>query len=253
MLATLGESPGAGSLRQIIDLTANLHTGRDMVPPAVGTCLFARENLEFGGEDEMKEESEQSFETKCCPICAELLPVSEFGICRARKDGLNLYCKVCIRRKVTDSRKALREYKSRKRDAQLSVMVPATSESDLISPVEYRSRVINKLSPVERVREAIRQGAGTQKEIAQATKLGKDEIGDALANLLLWTHEIRTEMVNNARLYFINESIILQDGTNRRVPRRKPDVPSSFSALQGLMPGKNPDDEPERIGGWVAA
>jgi len=30
----------------------------------------------------------------------------------------------------------------------------------------------------------------------QETKLAKDEIGDALANLLLWTHEIRTKMVD---------------------------------------------------------
>ncbi len=201
----------------------------------------------------MKEEFESSFETKVCPICSALLPLSEFGICRARKDGRNLYCKVCIRRKVTDSRKALREYKSRKRYVEVLATVPATSESDLTSPVQYASRVVNKLSPVERVREAIRHGARTQKEIAQATKLGKDEIGDGLANLLLWTREIRTEMVNNVRLYFINEPIVLPDGTNLRVPRRKPDVPSSFSALQGLMPGKNPEGETERIGGWVAA
>ena len=201
----------------------------------------------------MKEESERSFETKDCPICSKLLPLSEFGICRARKDGRNLYCKVCIRRKVTDSRKALREYKSRKRYVEVLGTIPATSESDLTSPVQYISRVVNKLSPVERVREAIRRGARTQKEMAQATKLGKDEIGDALANLLLWTREIRTVMVNNTRLYFINEPTVLQNNTNLRVPRRKPDVPSSLSALQGLMPGKNPDCEPERIGGWVAA
>ena len=62
------------------------------------------------------------------------------------------------------------------------------------------------MSPVERVREAIRKGARTQKEIAQETKLGKDEIGDALANLLLWTREIKTQMVDNTRFYFINES-----------------------------------------------
>lgn len=201
----------------------------------------------------MKEESERSFETKGCPICSKLLPLSEFGICRARKDGRNLYCKVCIRRKVTDSRKALREYKSRKRYVQVLETVPATSESDLTSPVQYTLRVVNKLSPVERVREAIRHGARTQKEMAQATKLGKDEIGDALANLLLWTREIKTAMVDNTRLYFINEPTVLQNGTNLRVPRRKPDVPSSFSALQGLMPGRDPDGEPERIGGWVAA
>jgi len=51
------------------------------------------------------------------------------------------------------------------------------------------------------VREAIRCGARTQKEIAQTTKLPKDEVCDALANLLLWTREIRTDVINHTRMY----------------------------------------------------
>jgi hypothetical protein len=104
------------------------------------------------------------------------------------------------------------------------------------------------------VKEAIRKGARTQREIAQETKLGKDEIGDALANLLLWTREVRTAVVENTRMYFVNdcpEAIISQ--SDHLVPRRKRDVPSSFSALSGLMPGKKPEGEPEKVGGWVAA
>ncbi|MGH9907018.1 MAG: hypothetical protein ACRD8U_15725, partial [Pyrinomonadaceae bacterium] len=109
----------------------------------------------------------------------------------------------------------------------------------------------------------IKKNARTQKEIAQETKLGKDEIGDALANLLLWTREIRTEVVDNTRMYFLNDSfdttVGQADGASEpeagrpSIPRRKPDVPSSFSALQGLMPGRRPEGEPEKIGGWVAA
>src|SRR5215217_2866434 len=57
-------------------------------------------------------EIQLSPEIKHCPICANDLPISEFGICRARKDGRNLYCKSCIRQKVTQSRRALKEYKS---------------------------------------------------------------------------------------------------------------------------------------------
>ncbi len=105
------------------------------------------------------------------------------------------------------------------------------------------------------MREAIRKGARTQKEIAHETRLGKDEIGDALANLLLWTREIKTQMVDNNRHYFLNESSelpIREEALN--IPKRKGDMPSSFSALQGLMPGRNPEgEEPEKIGGWVAA
>lgn len=203
--------------------------------------------------------------TKDCPICCQTLPLSEFGICRARKDGRNLYCRSCIRKKVTDSRQALRAYKTaRKR----YVTQQASETNDLgLSDESHTSahcftRVTNKLSPIERVREAIKKNARTQKEIAQETKLGKDEIGDALANLLLWTREIRTEVVDNTRMYFLNDSFETavaqtasgsQSEEGPRIPRRKPDVPSSFSALQGLMPGRRPEGEPEKIGGWVAA
>ena len=61
-------------------------------------------------------------------------------------------------------------------------------------------------------------------------------------------------MVDNTRVYSLNEpaatALPEEDVT---VPRRKRDVPSSFSALQGLMPGRNPEGEPAKIGGWVAA
>ncbi len=200
----------------------------------------------------MKSSPERALETKDCPICAQALPVSEFGICRARKDGRNLYCKSCIRKKVTESRQVLREYKSaRKRYVSQQTLEAQGNDSSS----QNLSRLLSKLSPIERVREAIKKNARTQKEIAQETKLGKDEIGDALANLLLWTHEIRTEVVDNTRMYFINdaaEAVTMQIDTPQ-LPRRKPDVPSSFSALQGLMPGRKPEGETEKIGGWVAA
>ncbi len=195
---------------------------------------------------------------KNCPICSQQLPLSEFGVCRARKDGRNLYCKSCIRRKVTESRRALKEYRSaRKRYVSQPLSEPSGAsqrDSDSTFSANY-TRLLSKLSPVERVREAIRKGARTQKEIAHETRLGKDEIGDAIANLLLWTREIKTQTVGNHRLYFINESSelpIREEALN--IPQRKGDMPSSFSALQGLMPGRNPEgEEPEKIGGWVAA
>ena len=147
----------------------------------------------------------------------------------------------------------MKEYKSvRKRciaqHIEMTEQIPDNGSSS-----QYALRSSSKLSPVDRVRDAIRKGARTQREIAQETKLGKDEIGDALANLLLWTREIRTQVVDNTRMYFLNEAGEAVFEEQVQLPPRKRDVPSSFSCLQGIMPGRNPEGEPEKIGGWVAA
>ena len=206
----------------------------------------------IGGVSKMKSSPERALETKNCPICTQALPLSEFGICRARKDGRNLYCKSCIRKKVTDSRQVLREYKSaRKRYVSQQTLEAQGNDSSS----QNLSRLLSKLSPIERVREAIKKGCRTHKQIRTEAKLGDDEVGDALANLLLWTHEIRTEVVDNTRMYYINDAseAVTMQLEAPQLPRRKPDVPSSFSAIQGLMPGRKPEGEMEKIGGWVAA
>jgi len=178
-------------------------------------------------------------ELKRCPRCEESLPLSEFGVCRARKDGLNLYCKRCIRQKIALSRQALREYKKARGKHGSSISadgsrVPLDNKTSLSS--RRIARMLRKLSPADRVREAIRCGAHTQKEIAQVTKLPKDEVCDALANLLLWTREIRTQIVRHQRMYFVNEEI---EGLNKAAVKRKGLNPS-FSSVGVLMPGRKP-------------
>ena len=215
----------------------------------------------------MKPCIERLVDTKQCPICSQDLPLTEYGICRARKDGRNLYCKSCIRKKVSESRRAFKAYKSVRHQYVAQNTEPGVSvngDENIPAARQYVTRQISKMTPAERVREAIKNGARTQKEIAQGTKLGKDEIGDALANLLLWTREVRTEVIENNRMYFINEAapetamyreFAPQPGYagDPALPRRKRDVPSSFSAVQDLMPGKKGEGEPERAPGWVAA
>ena len=190
-----------------------------------------------------------TIELKTCPRCEESLPLSEFGICRARKDGRNLYCKRCIRQKIAQSRQALREYKqARSRHSATAITgrkhVGSAGQTGL-SPARI-ARILRKMSPADRVREAIRCGAHTQKEIAQVTKLPKDEIGDAIANLLLWTREIRTEIVNHSRMYFTNEiaESLAEDSSskmrkNQGQPRQLKLTPS-FSSVHDLMPGRKP-------------
>lgn len=199
---------------------------------------------------------------KKCPRCDESLPLSEFGVCRARKDGLNLYCKQCIRKRIAQSRQAMREYKSARNRNGVNLLGRRTASEDNQVPEEfsaaYVARMLKKLTPAQRVREAIRSGARTQKQIAHETKLAKDEIGDALANLLLWTHEIRTKMVDNTRIYFLNETAedqpVMADGRNsRNIFGVRAESDPSFSSLHVLMPGKHPADESQRVGAWIAA
>ena len=178
-------------------------------------------------------------ELKRCPRCEESLPLSEFGVCRARKDGLNLYCKRCIRQKIALSRQALREYKTARSKHNNSTAKPriALDGKSGFSPRRI-ARMLRKLSPADRVREAIRCGARTQKEIAHVTKLPKDEVCDALANLLLWTREIRTQIIDHQRMYFVNE--VMEELQKTGGNRAKRSLTPSFSSVGVLMPGRKP-------------
>ena len=190
-------------------------------------------------------------ELKRCPRCEESLPLSEFGVCRSRKDGLNLYCKRCIRQKIALSRQALREYKKARGKHSNSAgadgsRVTLDNKTSLSS--RRIARMLRKLSPADRVREAIRCGAHTQKEIAQVTKLPKDEVCDALANLLLWTREIRTQIVRHQRMYFINEDMELLAKAQAATQKRSRSLNSSFSTVGVLMPGRKPSAKGRKRG-----
>jgi hypothetical protein len=167
-----------------------------------------------------------------------------FGVCRARKDGLNLYCKRCIRQKIAQSRQALREYKNaRVKHGATDVPDRSRLTIDAKSGFSPRriARMLRKLSPADRVREAIRCGAQTQTEIAQVTKLPKDEVCDALANLLLWTHEIRTQVIDHTRGYFVNEAAEeVSKASEGSSGKRKRSMNPSFSSVGVLMPGRKP-------------
>ena len=182
-------------------------------------------------------------ELKRCPRCEESLPLAEFGVCRARKDGLNLYCKRCIRQKIALSRQALREYKK----ARVKHGTTTASQKGAVSldgKIAFSSkriaRMLRKLSPADRVREAIRCGAETQTEIVQVTKLPKDEVCDALANLLLWSRQIRTQVINHTRRYFVNETPEEMAKAAGVPAKKKRSLNPSFASVGVLMPGRKP-------------
>ena len=195
-------------------------------------------------------------ELKRCPRCEESLPLSEFGVCRARKDGLNLYCKRCIRQKIAMSRQALREYKKARGKHGSSIGLDSsrvTLDNKTTLSSRRIARMLRKLSPADRVREAIRCGAHTQKEIAAVTKLPKDEVCDALANLLLWTREIRTQIVRHQRMYFINEDMELLAKAQAAAQKRSRSLSPSFSSVGALMPGRKPAVRGKKRGAKTAA
>jgi len=139
-------------------------------------------------------------ELKQCPRCELWLPLSDFGVCNARADGLNLYDRVCIREKIAAGRQRLREYKASHPQIpadQLTIQPGITSRQ--------LARKMRKLEPEEKVLMAIRCGAQTQRDIQLATRLTKDEVCECLAHLLLWSRDIRTDGTNNPRTYSINE------------------------------------------------
>src|SRR6266446_5447478 len=138
---------------------------------------------------------------------------------------------------------ALREYKNA-RIRQGATVIPEKSRVSIDAKSGFSprriARMLRKLSPADRVREAIRCGAREQKEIAQVTRLPKDEVCDALANLLLWTREIRTQVVNHKRMYFVNEASEELTKARAAVEAKRKGLNRSFSSVRVLMPGRKP-------------
>jgi len=114
-------------------------------------------------------------ELKKCPRCEGSLPL--FGVRRVpgTQDGLNLYCKRCIRQKIAHSRQALREYKN----ARISrgAVVPERSRVSIDASRVFRrdaiARMLRKLRPPTACARRFVCGAREQKEIAQVTRLPK--------------------------------------------------------------------------------
>jgi hypothetical protein len=141
-----------------------------------------------------------------------------------------------VREKVAQQRIALREYEAIRKQQRTRVKEAMLSEEKPLTDITVVPWT--KLSPVERVREAIRRGSRTQREIVEETKLGKDEVGDALAVLILWTKEVRTKNGGPDRFYFIRKV-----GTIEAQPDRK-DCVLSLSSFGPVMKG-------ERQVAWV--
>jgi hypothetical protein len=205
-------------------------------------------------------------DTKLCPRCSSNLPVSEFGVSRARKDGRNIYCKRCNRERTNTSRQAARDRRSRQKEIRSTSVAsrrmmsceeqPHAVVSEIL-PDGSVTRSIMSLSPVERVRAAVGRGPKTQKQLLEETRLSKDEMGEVLADLLLWTHEVGTRVIDDVRIYFLRELRFrgIEGNTNAMCatePAFDAGSDSTFSSLSFLMPGKEGSSQEQKNSAWVA-
>jgi hypothetical protein len=133
--------------------------------------------------------------TKDCPICNESLKLSEFGVCRARKDGRNLYCKGCIRKKVAEQRASLRAYKS----ARLAYV-----QRSLLADAPPLAPPVSRVALIDRVRLELEEYSCTFDELLDRCKATRqeDEMSDVLAVLVLETDEVAERHVAGERFYY---------------------------------------------------
>lgn len=114
---------------------------------------------------------------RICPACTLEKIVDDFGICRSRPDGRNLYCKACNRAKVTAARQVLRERKQERKAARADVVV--------VQPPITKAQLTKEQEIARLVYYAIEAGAHTRREIRSRTGLNLERVGDGLADLLI--------------------------------------------------------------------
>ena len=160
---------------------------------------------------------------KHCPICSRDKKVSDFGKCAARKDGKNLYCKECIRKKVTASRHALKEYKAAKKNRALP----------LFDDPEPRVLPLSRLPEIDRVKSVCGRQPKALLEIARDAKLNADLVEVLLTRLQLAREVVRS--VNGDKALFA----LAPERPPIVIAARKPmQLSQGFSRLSGLMPGR---------------
>lgn len=163
-----------------------------------------------------------------CPRCTKDLDIEEFGICRSRKSGRNLYCKSCNRDSMAARRtgyrqggkKCIRCYEWRginhfrlrstylnfgARDGRDIVCRPCMRNAD-----RERSRTRNlqrsvpiQMTLLDNVIAVIRAGARTQEQIATNAGLSEDSLCDALAILMLDEKKVTSRTSGDERFYFL--------------------------------------------------
>jgi predicted Rossmann fold nucleotide-binding protein DprA/Smf involved in DNA uptake len=104
-----------------------------------------------------------TIETKHCPTCDADLPLSAFGDCKSRKNGKNIYCKLCNRLRTAFARHKQRA----RRPQQMPRERPARRDQ----------------TPGSKILEALERGPLTWTELKEETGLSEDTLSEALFEL----------------------------------------------------------------------
>jgi len=163
---------------------------------------------------------------KHCPICNKDLQLGDFGKCKARKDGKNLYCKSCINNKVRESRKSIKEYtKAKRRRSSLPLFDAA--DAAVIVP-------LSRLADRERVRVVLQgEGCKTQKQIADDAKLSLEVVDLWLAQMIV-DRAVCSAVEGGKRLYWLPPAVAVA-----KTERKPMQLSTGFSQISGLWPGRS--------------
>jgi len=145
---------------------------------------------------QLGQEPTQDQRRRFCPRCEALLPISEFGINRARSDGLNLYCKTHARALVYDYRRQKPGYQAEraKRSRAVKQIRAKLGAEPAPPPSSLMDRVWEYLE---------QQGEATQTQLSEALEQPLAQIDVALAELQLTQRKIGARALNpDTRIYF---------------------------------------------------
>jgi predicted Rossmann fold nucleotide-binding protein DprA/Smf involved in DNA uptake len=150
-----------------------------------------------------------------CPICNphdepdKRLAISEFGVCRARKSGRNLYCKACVRKKVTDSRKTVKEHKNRNNFSNGDPPIHSNGDGDCDEGSQIVWSTQNRLTPEEKVLASLKESPKTPKQVARDTKLSLEAVDIILTEMALHTREVKSEIQGDDRVYSLTGRVVI--------------------------------------------
>lgn len=167
---------------------------------------------------------------KVCPKCSQEEGAVEFGICRSRPDGKNLYCRGCIRARVEVSRALKRAYKAAHKNAAARRIEVGELPLFVAAPGAGADRV----KPADRVCLALAKEALPYHALQRAARLPEDVFSLAVAKLLLEDRRIVAEGESGCLVYRLADAPKLQAAPVRKAAK----LADGFSRLEALMPGR---------------